>query len=120
MSLAVVLVLILVSFCPLAFGHGVPGAGGSGPAGSTMVVMPAGPIGRITFTGAIVVGTLATPWMADAGRNAKSGSGEHGRLPPRVALQRPLPAGEVAPQLRLLERAGERFGSAQEMVVTYL
>lgn len=117
MSLAVALVLILLSFCSVAFGQDAAGA-------HQLALEPhvaiSGPVGRITFTGAVVVGTLTTPWTAGAVNGTTFARGEQPGFPPRMVVQRPLSAAEVAPQLRLLQRAGERFGSAQEMVVTYL
>lgn len=104
---------------------------GGGPADATTTVsavsrsnMPvatrAG--GRITFTGAVVVGTAATPVATVApSRPGATLTLRGGRYatPARQVTVWPLQPRELSPEIERLELPGEDFGSVREAVVTY-
>lgn len=79
--------------------------------------------GRVTFAGAIVVGTATTPIVVStsggAGVLATVQTGHFGD-PARVVVVRRLAQQEQSSQLKLLERPGERVGRLKEAVVTYM
>lgn len=103
-------------------------AGKDAPAAAlteTLTVSDSGarPSGRITFVGAIVVGTAGTPAVtATSSATGAQATVQTGRFsaPARVVTSTACVRRQLLEQLRRLELPGEQIGQPQVAVVTYM
>lgn len=89
-----------------------------GGLGGATTAAPAG--GRVTFIGAVVVGTAATPVTAvvSSGSGATLRTGRY-TAPARRVTVRPLQPHELSPAIARLEFPGEHAVPTREAIVTY-